>query len=241
MNAQEVFKKNLKYISQTEISPELIKGQFVKSRTRFFLKVGEIDCPSGKIVVSDPLAYLAAGRFCPQMELTVPSGTYTAEVSICRNPLFGIRVCTAMLRIKETEAVKYVCAAPTEKTAVGKCADGILTGFPVDAGMISFCDSDVALEYQQFLNKWYEEHSNGNHYDDYFAEFFAESWERLPAYQREGGDFIEWTNPDSGKRLVMIASGFGDGFYQAFWGYDKNDDICQLIVPMVNPDLVEEC
>lgn len=42
-----------------------------------------------------------------------------------------------------------------------------------------------------------------NHYDDYFAVFFAESEKALPAYQREGGDFIEWANPVSGNRLVL--------------------------------------
>lgn len=53
----------------------------------------------------------------------------------------------------------------------------------------------------------------------------------------EDGDFIEWANPDSGRRLVMVASGLGDGFYQSFWGYDERDEICELIVPMVDPDL----
>ena len=36
---------------------------------------------------------------------------------------------------------------------------------------------------------------------------------------------------------MMVASGLGDGFYQSFWGYDERDEICELIVPMVDPDL----
>lgn len=39
--------------------------------------------------------------------------------------------------------------------------------------------------------------------------------------------------------MVMIASGLGDGFYQSFWGYDAQGDICELIIPMVNPSLFE--
>ena len=35
----------------------------------------------------------------------------------------------------------------------------------------------------------------------------------------------------------MIASGLGDGFYQSYWGYDAQNEICELIVPLVNPDL----
>ena len=35
----------------------------------------------------------------------------------------------------------------------------------------------------------------------------------------------------------MIASGFGDGFYQFYWGYDNDNERCELIIPLVNPDL----
>ncbi len=239
LEIQALFKENLKYISQTEINVADIERQFVKNQTRFYLTVGEINCPSGKIVVSDPLCYLTARKMCPHLTVNIPIGTYPVEVSIFRNSYIGIRMCTARLKIKDTKAVRYSCAEPTEETAVGKCLDGVMTGFPVDAGMMSFCDVQVAEEYQAFLDKWYKKNEGKNHYDDYFANFFAESEKALPSYQRDGGDFIEWTNPDSSHKMVMIASGFGDGFYQSFWGYDKENGLCELIVPMVNPDLFE--
>ena len=111
----------------------------------------------------------------------------------------------------------------------------MLHGFPVDAGMMCFCDAQVADEYRAFIDKWYAENPGGNHYDDYFAAFFADSYAKMPAYQREGGDFIEWANPDTANRLVMIASGLGDGFYNSYYGYDTDGEICEIIVPMVNP------
>lgn len=237
---QKIFEANLKYISATELDPKTIENQFVKTESRFFLTVGEVDCPTGRIVVSDPLCYLAAGKFCPELELAVAPGTYPVEVSICRNPYAGIRMCTARLKIKDTKAVRYELAKPTEETAAAKGVDGLLTGFPVDAGMMSFCDAGEAKVYYDFIGKWHEYNPDGNHYDDYFASYLAESYQKLPAYQREGGDFTEWTDPDSGNRLVMVASGFGDGFYQSYWGYDVDGEICELAVPMVNPDLFEE-
>ena len=234
---EEAFKQNLKYISQTEINVEDIEKQFVKSNTRFFLTVGEIDCPTGKIVVSDPLCYLASGEYCPTLEEKIPKGKYKVEVAICRNEYIGIRMCTSRLKIKDTKAVKYVCAKPSKDNNASK--ENIYTGFPVEAGMMSFCDEQVADEYRRFLDKWHQENKDKNHYDDYFVDFFKQSEQNLPAYQREEGDFIEWTNPNTKNRLVMIASGLGDGFYQSYWGYDKNEEICELIVPMVNPDIFE--
>lgn len=236
---QDVFAQNLKYISQTGINCDVIDRQFVKNNTRYHLTIGEIDCPTGRIIVSDPLCYLRMGKYCPILDKAIPIGKYPVEVAICRNEYTGIRMCTARMKIKNTKAVKYECAMPTEDSAVSKAADGLITGFPVEAGMMSFCDVQVANEYNDFLNKWYAQNEGKNHYDDYFAEFFKESDRKLPQYQREGGDFIEWTNPDTGNKLVMIASGFGDGFYQSYWGYDNNSEICELIVPMVNPDLFD--
>ncbi len=237
---RQIFETNLKYISRTEIDKDVIERQFVKTENRFFLTVGQVDCPTGRIVVSDPLCYLAAGKCCPELETTIPAGTYPVEVSICRNPYVGIRMCTARLKVKDTKAVRYENARPTEETAAFKASDGVMCGFPVDAGMMSFCDAEEAKAFYDFIGEWHEANPEGNHYDDYFAGVLEESFKALPAYQREGGDFAEWTNPKTGRKMVMVASGFGDGFYQCFWGYDESGQICELTVPMINPDLIDD-
>lgn len=237
IDIRKAFEANLKYISSTEKDVDGIKRQFVKSDTRFYLTIGKVDCPTGKIVVSDPLAYLPSNQYSPVLAIPVPAGEYPVELSVCRGNGIGLRMCTARLKLKETEAESYKLAEPTEESAAFRAKDGTVSGFPVDAGMISLCDEQVAKEYREFVDAWHKEHPGGNHYDDYFAAQFKESYERLPQYQRDGGDFIEWENPKTKNKLVMIASGFGDGFYQSYWGYDAANTVCELIVPLVNPDL----
>ena len=234
---QAKFKANTEFRSQEVINADDIKSQFVKTESRFFLNIGEIDCPTGNIVVSDPLAYLPSAQFSPMLAKKIPCGKYPVFVSICRQDDIGVRMCTAKLKVKDTEVVKYERATATQETVIKLKDDKTMEGFPVDAGVMSFCDAEIANEYIEFIDKWYQENPNGNHYDDYFAEYFAESYNNQPAYQREGGDFIEWTNPDTGKRLVMIASGLGDGFYQTYYGYDKDGDISEIIVPLLNPEI----
>ncbi len=236
---QDIFGQNLKYLGNTEVSPDAIERQFVKSETRFFLTVGTVDIPSGRVVAADPLCYLAKGEFSPVLEREIPKGSYPAEVSIVRSDAVGIRMCTARLKIKPTKAVRYEQAYPTEETAAAKGRDGVWCGFPVDAGLMCFIDADGAKGFAEFISKWHKENPGKNHYDDYFEEFFRQSDEKLPAYQRDGGDFIEWEDPDKGGRMVMISSGFGDGFYKTFWGFDDAGEVCELIVPMVDPDIVE--
>lgn len=79
-----------------------------------------------------------------------------------------------------------------------------------------------------------------NIYDDYFAKLFTESYNRLPHYQREEGDFIEWTIPGTKHRMTINSTGFGDGFYQVYWGIDKNGGICEVTVPLINADLLDD-
>ena len=229
---------NNRFRTADEISPRDIAGQFVKTDSKYYLTVGYADFPTGRVVTADPLAYLPASQFSPVLSQTIPQGSYPVVVAISRNDTIGLRMCTAMLKIKDTSAVKYVKAESTAETAI-RLKDGTMDGFPVDAGMMCICDEKTAQEYRRFLDKWYQDKPDGNHYDDYFAELFARSYEQLPAYQRQGGDFIEWTNPDTGSRLVMVASGLGDGFYYSYYGYDRAGDICDIIVPMVKPEIFE--
>lgn len=237
---QQRFQENLRYISQTELSVDTIERQFVNDAKHHRMLIGNAHFPTGRIVTADPLAYLPANKFSPELEVTIPKGSYPVEVAIYRNPDIGIRMCTTRLMVKDTKAVRYECAAPTRETAVAQNETGLMSGFPVDAGMMTICDAKAAEAYREFLDQWYAEHPDQNHYDHYFADFFAESYEQFPAYQRECGDFILWDNPLSHRNLVMVASGFGDGFYQSYIGYDQDQEICQIVVPMIDPALFEE-
>lgn len=233
---QIAFEKNLKYISNLEKEVSDIESQFVKTENRFYLKVGEIDCPTGWIVVADPLAYLPNLEFSPVLEKKVPKGKYPVYVSLARSDELDVRMCTVKMKIKKTKAVKYELANPTENTASFKASDGIVPGFPVDSGLVSICDEKVAKEYALFLENWQKENSGKNFYGDYFEKYFIDSYNNNAAYQRDGGDFIEWANPITKNKLVMVASGFGDGLYQAYFGYDKDNKICEIIIPLINPD-----
>lgn len=235
---REMFMKNYESIHRENIPTEEIEAQFVKTESRYFISVGEIECTTGYIIASDPLVCLPGEAFSVPLSRNVPKGRYPVDVSICRNEKIGIRMCTARLKISEKRPVQYTVARDVSQDVLDLC-NSSRESFPVDAGLMCFCDEQTAKEYRAFLNEWYKEHPEGNHYDDYFAAFFAESYEKLPAYQREGGDFICWENPKTGSHIVMIASGLGDGIYDCYYGLDENCDVCQIIVPLVDPKVFE--
>lgn len=216
---------NLDRNQAEELPADRIQGQFVQSERRDFLTVGEVDCPTGRIVAADPLAYLASDQPPLVLPEAIPAGTYPVSVSICKSPEMGLRMCTARLTVKDTPAVRYRKA--TEE------------GFPVDAGMMCFCDEAVAEECHTFFDQWEQAHPDCNLYDDYFAPLLAASYEALPDYQAEEGDLLEWANPRTGHKLVMVASGLGDGVYCCYYGYDAAGELCEIIVPMVDPELFD--
>ena len=240
MKIQEAFEQNLKFISSSALDAGVMERQFVNSGRHAFITAGTVNLPSGKIRVGDPLTYMSSGRFSPRPDRDVAPGEYPVELSVVKSVVAGLRICTARIKFKPTKAEKYELVRPADGTEAAKLADGAMTGFPVDAGMMAFISEEGFEDYVSFIDKWHKDNPGGNHYDDYFQAVLAESYEQNPEYQREGGDLAAWTVPGPENRMVMAASGFGDGFYQCYWGIDNSGEICELAAPMINADILDK-
>ena len=79
-----------------------------------------------------------------------------------------------------------------------------------------------------------------NFYNEYFAPLFQASHDEYPDLQRDEGDFIRWQIPDSEEEIVICASGYGDGYYSTFCGYDSQEKLSEIVVMFIDPQLFEE-
>ena len=52
-----------------------------------------------------------------------------------------------------------------------------------------------------------------------------------------GRPWLRFAIPDTGQEILMVSAGLGDGFYSAFWGYDADDRITDLVTVFIDPDL----
>ena len=211
------FEKNLSFLRKDEYSKEFIENLFTESDRISLDTIGEVDFPTGQVIIADPLCYLHSEENRKILDRTIPIGKYEVELAILNSKTVSKRVIGARLKIKNDKIIRY------EQT---QNISSSFNGFGVDAGLASFCDASVAEEYTKFWYDWIKNNPNKNHYNDYFSKFF------------QGKQFIHWELPGTNHKIAMFETGFGDGYYMSLYGLNEKDEVCELVIPFINPELV---
>ena len=201
------FEKNLDFLRKDEYSKEFIENLFTESDRISLHTIGEVDFPTGQVIIADPLFYLHSEENRKILDRTIPIGKYEVELAILNSKTISKRVVGARLKIKNDKIIRY------EQTQ-NKSSN--LNGFGVDAGLASFCDVTVAEEYTKF-------YSNNN----YFIKLL------------QGKQFIDWEIPGTNHKIAMFETGFGDGYYMSLYGLNEKDEVCELVIPFINPELID--
>ena len=201
------FEKNLSFLRKDEYSKEFIENLFTESDRISLHTVGEVNFPTGQVIITDPLCYLHSEENRKILDRTIPIGKYEVELAILNSKTISKRVAGARLKIKNDKIIRY------EQT---QNKSSKLNGFSVDAGLASFCDVTVAEEYTKFYSN-----------NDYFIKLL------------QGKQFIHWELPGTNHKIAMFETGFGDGYYMSLWGLNEKDEVCELVIPFINPELVD--
>ncbi len=202
----------------------------IQGKEIFLLDMGEIEFPTGDILVRDPLVWL--NRDEKAYLTSVPRGKYRIETLVVKLEEDHYRYALSRVRFTENVPKIYYEALKGDENLDDVDGDSIF-GFNVDAGLATIVDVATRNAYCDFKDKWYAENPDKNIYDDFFTEVFANNAEENPNYQREGGDWINFKLPNSELSIPMIQSGFGDGRYPVYFGYDENGELCDLVVEYI--------
>jgi len=187
--------------------------------------IGLLNVPTGQIVVCDPLVFPNT----PPLLNTVTPGKYPVIIYIAKTKESGDRYAIAKLEFSKKNADKWVLALREGEDISTLEGNGDFFGFAVDAGLGGFFDLKAGLEYLTFINKFVEEHPNGNIYDDFFAFEFKKS-AKDKNDPSDYGNWVNFTLPNSDLNITMFQSGYGDGVYPAYWGMTKDDEIVSLVI-----------
>lgn len=210
---------------ETYFTSNEIAGQQLET-----MEIGNVSLPSGKVVVRDPLVSLDANQ-SPYF-VQAPKGNFPVTISVVKSEDWGDRYAVVKVEFTTEKPLVYREALIGIEELEGVTKDDFF-GFGVDAGLGCITDAEVL----PFVDKFTDESDVDNLYDDYFAEIFAQSYKHNPANQRDAGDWINWTVPNTEYQIPMFASGFGDGEYPVYFAYDANGEICGLYIQFIDIEL----
>lgn len=165
---------------------------------------GTLKVTEGKIIACDPMLYDQSEPFTT----TFPTGNFPVQLAVAK---IGDDERTGFARIKFSEEtpVSWVPAVCDDEDL----KPNEMTGYGVDSGTGVFMDSSGANELSAFLTESEDnfEQISAAFYKNYKDTWCALIWEK------------------NGANVALFSSGWGDGFYASYIGYDQEGNICRLV------------
>jgi hypothetical protein len=176
-------------------------------------RLGTITLPSGRIVAVDPYTAWGLAPFTRQ----VRPGAYTVHLWFDRAEM--TRPALAELRLRSCTPAFWQNAV-TDGQNLFDLAPGEAFGYGVDAGAGSFAAPEFFETFGPIVDgalqsEAYGDFSTGLLYDLAFPDASG-----IPQ------DFIV---QQDGQDMAVFSSGWGDGFYASYWGFDAQGCPCALV------------
>jgi len=171
--------------------------------------IGLLEVTTGRVAASDPLV----SPDPPAFTQAVPNGRHPVRVIAAR---FGDdeRIAYALLRFSEAPTVRWENARTGEDGA--PLRKGEFFGYGVDSGTGCFMDPHAG----GLLNARMEQE------DDYF-ETIIDEMDKTYAHTRSWADIRP--DPSSPGNVMCFSSGWGDGSYPSFFGFDAKGKVAVLV------------
>lgn len=199
------------------------------------LEIGEVSFPTGTIFACDPMIELGDAQ--PFMQ-TIPAGTYPVKICVVPSEKYGDRYACVKVEINDRKHVSYFMAMLGNEDLDDDMEEDSFLGFCVDAGMGCIADIKAQEAFKLYWRQRLKEDSDIDPYNDLFCNLLEKSAEENPKYQREYGDWINWNVPETYCNLPIFASGWGDGVYPCYFGYDAEENVCGVYIHFI--DIAEE-
>ena len=195
------------------------------------LDIGTVYCPTGTIFACDPLVEL---EDTPPFIQTIPVGTYPVKICVVPSEQYGDRYACVKVEISHEKPVRYELGMTGKEDLDEELDADDYFGFGVDAGMGCVADVQTQAAFNTYWAKRLEEDPDIDPYNDLFCDLLDENAKFRPRYQRDGGDWLNWMVPGTDCNLTIFVSGWGDGYYPVYFGYDAKDRVCAVYVRFID-------
>lgn len=190
--------------------------------------LGMAHLPSGRVAALDPLT--SPFGDVAALDLRVPPGRYPVDLAVADTGPGGWRVAMAKIAFSDKSVVDWRIAHTIDEDPSTLQGD-LIFGYGVDSGTGSFADPTTLTFLDAALGEGgdYEGSQHQRWVDD--GEAGAEAL-GIP----HGFALIAAVGPGD---IAMFSSGWGDGFYASWVGYDAAGDPVQLVTDFAVVEAVD--
>ena len=202
------------------------------------IHIGDVNLPTGRIIAADP--FFTEEQ--PPFARTVMPDKYPVFIYVSQMDEAHHRIAYARIKFRPEEATRHILALTEDVTPeeIRELGEEEFFGFAVESGLACFMDAETNESLINRMDEVQEKDEEANYYDEVLAEEFRE-YSGKNQFSRELGDWNDH-HPDaeSDNNVIMFASGWGDGYYPAYWGLNDNGDTVELTIDFLLDDFEED-
>lgn len=192
------------------------------------IHIGDLNLPTGKIIAADPFFTLEQRPFAKSvLPDKYPVYIYMSEIDELHN-----RIAYAKIKFRSEDATKWILAVTDDISTeeMKDLGENEFYGFPVESGLACFLDEETNAQLVKKIDALQEKDPEANYYDEVLAEEFR-NYSGKNNFSRELGDWNDHhPDKDSDNNAIMFSSGWGDGYYPAYWGLNEEGDTMELVI-----------
>lgn len=163
---------------------ELFDKKEIDGKELYLLNMGDVNFPTGSILVRDPLVYLQR-RELPYMQ-KVPVGVFPIDTLVAKIKEDNYRYVATRVRFSDKKDLIYKNALKGNED-ISDVNENSFFGFYVDAGLATIVDVETRDRYCDFEEEWYKSNPGGNIYDDFFAGELRKVTKQTPSFKEKVG------------------------------------------------------
>jgi hypothetical protein len=203
----------------------------LKQSTRYDrFEAGRLTLPTGAVVCADPMYREIA---LPQ-SWTAKEGNYSVYLYVELDGDSAGRIAYAEL-IFIDEIPKYWEMSLIPDQLLNDAFEKKMNGmYPVENGLSCFADYETFKIYEKEIQDFYDRDKDANFYIDVLEKYFKEN-ANIPLSSR-GEDWANYKPANARGNIIMFASGWGDGIYPRYVGYDTAGNIVKMITDFTHEE-----
>lgn len=176
-------------------------------------ELGLLKVTSGRVVGADPFV----GTERPAFTQAVPNGEFPVRLAVLQGSMGRGRVAIARVEFSPAPVVQWRMAV-TEGQDVSILKDDEIFGYPIDAGLGSFFDPATGKAAAEQMKA-----------NEDVSEAWLEQGQNAGAKERgTNGAFRLLLDVGTGN-IAAFDSGWGDGIYASWFGYDGQGNVASLV------------